>query len=59
MDGDTQSLKFDYNFFGDIKVNLDLESSVDVDNWRISARSPLKVYNIIIFACTIRLQCII
>ena len=45
MDVDTQCFKFDYNFFDDIKVTLDLPSSLDVDdhNWTISARSPLKV----------------
>ena len=53
MDVDTQCFKFDYNFFHDIKVTLDLPSSLDVDdhNWTISARSPLKV--------NVNLSCII
>ena len=40
-----QSFEFDYSFFDDIKVTLDLDRqrSKDVNNWKISARSPLKV----------------
>ena len=43
MDVDTQCFKFDYNLIDDIKVTLDLQSGLEVDKWRISPRSSLKV----------------
>ena len=44
---DTQSFEFDYSFFDNIKVTLDLglQSHLEVDNWKISARSSLEVLN--------------
>ena len=40
---DTQCFEFEYNFFHDIKVTLDLQNYL-AKNWNISAQSPLEVY---------------
>ena len=44
---DTQSFEFDCSSFDDIKVtlDLDLQSHLEVDNWKISAQSSLTVLN--------------
>ena len=43
MDNSTRGFQFEYRFFDDIKIALVLPSSLEVDNWKISPKSSLKV----------------